>query len=46
MFKMDNQQGPTVFHKESAQCYVMTQREKNMKKKIDTCICLVETPYT
>ena len=41
--KMDNQQGPTVEHRELCSIFCNNLNGKSIWKRIDTCICITES---
>ena len=43
MFKIDNQQGPTLQHREFCSIFCKNLNGKRIWKRIDTCICITES---
>ena len=43
IFKIDNQQRPTVYHRELCLIFCNNLNEKIIQKRVDTCICITES---
>ena len=43
IFKINNQQGPTVQHKERCSIFCNKLNGKRIGERIDTCICITES---
>ena len=44
IFKMDNQQGPTVQHRELCSMLYGSLNGKRVRGRMDTCMCMAESP--
>ena len=44
LFKIDNQQGPTVLHRKLCSVFSNNLNGKRILKRIDKCICITESP--
>ena len=44
LFKMDNQQGPAVQHKEPCSMLCGGLDGRGVRQRMDTCICMAESP--
>ena len=45
VFKMDSQQGPIVEHRELCPMSCGSLDGKEVRGRMDTCICMTESPY-